>query len=268
MVVIEVSGDLDGLDRKLQDVPNSAAVFVLWPKEGEPYLARTTLLRRRLLRLLSAREKTSRLLNLRHVVSRIEYTLTASTLEAGIRLYELARLHFRDRYLEFLKLRMPPYLKIILTNPFPRSQITTHLGRAPALYFGPFRNRFGAERFESLFLDLFQIRRCQEDLNPSPEHPGCIYGEMGLCLRPCQQVVGVDEYRHEVDRVVEFLSDEGRRLLASVSAARDSFSEHMDFEEAARQHRRLEKVQDVLKLRDELARDIEHLNGLAVTPSA
>ena len=101
---------------------------------------------------------------------------------------------FPENYLELLKLRMPPYVKIVLANEFPRSQLTTHLTRCAGLYFGPFRSRASAERFESQFLDLFQMRRCQEDLKPSPEHPGCIYGEMGMCLRPCQEVVGPAEY--------------------------------------------------------------------------
>ena len=39
------------------------------------------------------------------------------------------------------------------------------------------------------------------------------------------------------------------------------------FEEAARQHKRYEKVQDVLRLRDELARDVDRLNGVAITRS-
>jgi len=42
----------------------------------------------------------------------------------------------------------------------------------------------------------------------------------------------------------------------------------MLFEEAARQHKRMEKVQEVLKLRDDLARDIDNLHGVAITPSA
>jgi hypothetical protein len=41
----------------------------------------------------------------------------------------------------------------------------------------------------------------------------------------------------------------------------------MQFEEAARQHKRLEKVEDVLKLRDDLARDVDRLNGVAITRS-
>ena len=48
MTAIEVREDLQQLDRALGAVPNAPAVFVLWPKEGGPYLSRTALLRRRL----------------------------------------------------------------------------------------------------------------------------------------------------------------------------------------------------------------------------
>ena len=267
MPEIAVDGALPELDRALEQAPSRPAVFLLWPKQGEPHLGKTTLLRRRLLRLLRERETPSRLLNLRHTLARVEYWLTGSKLESSVRMYELARRHFPRKYMEVLRLRMPPYLKIILTNEFPRSQITTHLGRAPAVYFGPFRARASAELFESQFLDLFQMRRCQEDLLPSPAHPGCIYGEMGMCLRPCQQVVSAEEHRREVDRVIDFLRTGGRSLVDSATAARDGFSAALDFEQAARQHKRIEKIQEVLGLRDELARDIDRLNGVAITPS-
>jgi excinuclease ABC subunit C len=255
------------LDAAIEALPNNPGVFVLWPKEGEPYISKTGLLRRRLLRLLKEREKPSRLLNLRHTVARIEYQFTGSTLESVLLHYELARRHFPQTYLDLLKLRMPPYVKILLNNAFPRSQIATQLSRTPSLYFGPFRSRASAERFEGQFLDLFQMRRCQEDLLPSPEHPGCIYGEMGMCLRPCQQVVGLAEYGHEIERVLEFLRTDGHSLLDSISRSRDRLSEEMQFEDAARQHKRFEKVQEVLKLRDEMACDIDRFYGVAIAPS-
>jgi len=268
MPEIPVADALPDLDKALETVPNRPAVFLLWPKTGDPYLGKTTVLRRRLLRLLRERETPSRLLNLRHTADRIEYWLTGSKLESAIVMYGLARRHFPKTYLDVLRLRMPPYVKLILTNEFPRTQITTHLGRAPGAYYGPFRTRATAEKFESQFLDLFQMRRCQEDLVPSPTHPGCIYGEMGMCLRPCQQVVSVEEYQHEVDRVASFLRTDGRSLLDAATTARDQFSTDLDFEQAARQHKRIEKIQEVLGLRDDLARDIDHLSGIAVTASA
>src|ERR1700722_8844061 len=81
------AADLDQLDAALESVPNSPAVFVLFVREGAPYLARTGLLRRRLLRLLRERDKPSRLLNLRQTVDRIEYWLTGSRLESAMRMY-------------------------------------------------------------------------------------------------------------------------------------------------------------------------------------
>lgn len=267
MPEIAVAGDLAAMDATLEQLPNRPAVFLLWPAQGDPHLAKTTVLRRRLLRLLRERDAPSRLLNLRHTVARLEYWLTGSGLESSVRAYELARRHFPGTYLDVLRLRMPPYVKIILTNQFPRSQITTHLSRAPGVYFGPFRTRASAEKFETQFLDLFRMRRCQEDLAPSPSHPGCIYGEMGMCLRPCQQMVSVEEYHHEVDRVADFLRTGGRSLLDAATVERDRSSAELDFEQAARQHKRIEKIQEVLGLRDELAREIGRLNGVAVTAS-
>ena len=264
---IEVADDLAQLDAAVEALPNQPAVFVLWPKQGQPYIGKTGLLRRRLLRILKARESPSRLLNLRHTVSRVAYQLTGSALESSIVLYQETRRHFPETYPELIKLRMPPYVKVVLNNQFPRTHITGHFTRAAGLYFGPFRSRASAERFESQFLDLFQMRRCQEDLAPSPQHPGCIYGEMGMCLRPCQQVVGPAEYGQEVVRVVEFLRTGGRSLLQAIGHSRDRLSQEMMFEEAARQHKRYEKVEEVLKLRDDLAHDVDGLNGVAVTRS-
>jgi excinuclease ABC subunit C len=267
MTAIEIGGDLADLDAALAALPDNPAVFVIWPKEGEPYLSKTNLLRRRLLRLFKERQLPSRLLNLRHIARRIEYQLAGSALESAVVLYEQARRHFPADYLDRLKLRMPPYIKIVLSNQFPRSHITIHLARSAGLYFGPFRSRASAERFEGQFLDLFQMRRCQEDLVPSPQHPGCIYGEMAMCLRPCQQVVGEAEYGHEVARVVDFLRTDGQSLLGAIAHSRDRLSEEMLFEDAARQHQRYEKVQEVLKQADELARDVDRLNGVAIARS-
>ena len=125
------------LDAAIEALPNQPAVFLLWPHEGEPYLSKTGLLRRRLLRLLKEREKPSRLLNLRHTVARIEYRFTGSALESAVLHYELARRHFPENYLDLLKLRMPPYVKILLNNEFPRSQVTTQVSRAAGALFRP-----------------------------------------------------------------------------------------------------------------------------------
>ena len=251
----------------IASAPNAPAVFLVWANSGEPYLARTALLKRRLSRLLRERDQPSRLLNLRNVARRIDYWLAGSRLESSILFYSLARRHFPDQYLKIAKLRLPAYVKLTLSNPFPRFQVTSRVGGGRGLYYGPFRTRAAAEKFESQTLDLFQIRRCQENLAPRPDHPGCIYGEMGTCLRPCQEVVNESEYASEVGRVEQFLSTGGASLLDTIAAARDRWSEELQFEEAARQHKRHERVEQVLALRDELVTNAGALRGVAITPS-
>ncbi|HEY3739568.1 MAG TPA: hypothetical protein VGL53_06980 [Bryobacteraceae bacterium] len=255
---------------EIESAPNNPAVFIIWPlgEGGEPYLGRTGLLRRRLLRLLREREKPSRLLNLRGVTDHIDYWLVGSQLESSLLFYGLARQHFPESYTKLVKLRMPAYVKVTLGNAYPRTAVTTRVTGGKGLYYGPFRTRAAAEHFDSQFLDLFQIRRCEDNLEPREDHPGCIYGEMNMCLRPCQKVVTAEQYASEVARVEQFLSTSGASLLETISHQRTQCCEELDFEEAARQHKRLERVQSILALRDELACDIDLLCGIAVAPAA
>ena len=252
-------GDVD-------QAPDRPAVFLLWAKSGAPYLARTALLRRRLRRLLASSERISRVLSLGGVVDRIEYWPTGSQLESALLHLDLAQTHFPEDWRKIVHLRAPAFVRLTVDNPFPRTMVTTRLGRG--VFHGPFPSRAAAERFESEVLDLFQIRRCEENLTPSPEHPGCIYGEMNRCLRPCQKVVSQDEYRSEAARFEQFLRTSGASLADSTETARDSASAAMQFEEAQHLHQRLVRIREVAGSAGELARTVDQLTGVAVVPSS
>jgi excinuclease UvrABC nuclease subunit len=254
----------------IDEVPDKPAVFLLWAASGAPYLARTALLRRRLRRLISERDRLSRVLNLRGVAERIEYWLTGSQLESSLVHLDLAQRHYPNDWPRLTRLRPPAFVRLTLDNPFPRTMLTTKLGGAlgRGSYYGPFPSRAAAERFENEMLDLFQIRRCEENLDPHPDHPGCIYGEMNRCLRPCQQAVTPDEYRNEAARVEQFLRTGGVSLFETAEAARDRASANLEFEEAQRLHQRVERIAEVQSASGELARSLDRLAGVAVTPSS
>jgi excinuclease ABC subunit C len=253
------------LPSEIDAIPDNPAVFLLWASEGKPYLARTTLLRRRLRRLISERDRVSRVLNLRGVVDRVEYWLTGSQIEAALIHLELAQRYFPDDWPRLTRLRPPVFVRLTLDNPFPRTMVTTRMGKG--LSYGPFTSRAAAEHFQNGVLDLFQLRRCEENLAPSPEHPGCIYGEMARCLRPCQQAVSIDEYRGEASRFEQFLRTDGASLVESAESARDRASVEMQFEEAERLHQRVERIHEVQSMAGDLAHAVDRLNGVAVTAS-
>jgi excinuclease ABC subunit C len=257
-------GDLDS-------VPDRPAVFLLWASEGAPYLARTALLRRRLRRILSPRNladsgRLSGVLNLRGVIERIEYWPTGSRLESSLLHLELAQRYFPQDWARITRLQAPVFVRLHLDNAFPRMTVTSRIGRG--LYYGPFPSRAAADRFETGVLDLFQLRRCEENLTPAPEHPGCVYGEMNRCLRPCQAAVSIEEYRSEAVRVEQFLRTGGASLLDTAETARDRASAEMNFEDAERWHTRAERIAEVQSLSGDLAREVSRLHGVAVVPSA
>jgi excinuclease ABC subunit C len=257
---------LTALPSDLETIPDRPAVFLLWAGQGAPYLARTALLRRRLKRLISNRERLSSVLNLRGVAERIDYWPTGSRLESALIHLDLAKRHFPGDVERITRLKPPVFLRLTVDNAFPRTMLTTRLGRG--LYYGPFAARTAAERFQNEMLDLFQLRRCEENLAPAADHPGCIYGEMNKCSRPCQQVVSIEEYRHEADRVEQFLRTEGASLRESAETARDQASASMQFEEAEHMHQRLTRIEGVQASAGDLARVLDRLAGVAIVPSA
>ncbi len=237
-------------------VENSPGVLVLHPKSGEPYLARTATLKRRLTRL-------SHLFDLAALSARVEIWHTPSRLEQALLFYAAAKRYAPDSYRKILRLPSPPYLKLIKSNAFPRLVVTSRLAGKESLFFGPFRNRAEAERYGNEMLDFFQLRRCEEDLSPHPDHPGCIYGEMNQCLRPCQAAVGVGEYSSEVLRLEHTLASGGESLKESIAHARDRSSAQMEFEEAARQHKRFERAEALLRSASEITAPLSQVNGVS-----
>jgi len=249
----------------LGEAPETPGVVFLEFHKGAPYAARCRNIHLRLSRLLQSKTATGD--PLADHIARASYEPTASTFQTNWLLYVVGLRAWPDTYHQRLKLRTPPCLKVHVTNDYPRTSITTRLRSRRALFYGPFRSRAVAERFEDQFLDFFQLRRCHENLVPTPEHPGCVYGEMGKCLRPCQVAVTPEEYRAESGRVLAGLSSRGDSLRQQLEQARDAASEALEFETAARNHDRLERLRDTIRLGDDLARDLDQLHGAIIQRS-
>ena len=251
--------------------PASSAVFVLRGDEGsEPYVGKTSNLRRRLQRLLGSIEGQSRKLNLRDRVRIVEWTPTGSDFEASFQLYKILRREFPQTYDKRLRLRFAPLVKLILDNPYPRAIVTTRISsmKSNAQYYGPFLTRVAAEKFANDSLDLFKMRRCVEDLHPDPAFPGCIYSEMKMCLAPCFKGCTDDEYAAEVGRVQQFFQSGGHSLIREIGQQRDDASANLDFEGAAAMHTRLDKVKAAVAQLPEIVRRLDELNGVMIQPSA
>jgi len=257
----------------LAGLPEAPAVFALCAADpaAEPYLTKTTNLRRRLMRFLRGPQSgvASRRLQLAHMVDHIEYSVTGSDFESSLCLYQASLRAFGERARKRLRLRPPAFLRMSLDNPYPRVYATAKISKTGAnALFGPFPSRAAAERYADEMLNLFLLRRCTEDLNPDPAFPGCVYSEMKMCLAPCFKGCSDERYQQESAEVFAFLSTRGASMLARLEDERNAASEAMEFERAATIHQRMQKVQSVAHLASEAVHPLAQLSGILVQPSA
>ncbi len=257
-------------------VPPRPAVCLIEPLEenAQPFLIRTQDLRRRLQRLLGPRDLESKRLNLRDFARGVRYRLTGSPLEQTLTYYQHAKQFFPQRYPKMMRLRPPAVLKVSLRNAYPRCFVTRRIpvdanGTPTAgAYYGPFASRKSAQAFADRALDFFKVRRCQIKIRRDPAFPGCIYSEMKMCLAPCFAGCSKEEYDAEVQRLVQFLDTSGGSLRATIEQEREQASEDLDFERAAAVHKRIEKLDDALRVKPELARQIEDLSAVILQRAA
>jgi len=257
-------------------LPPRPAVCLIEPRaeNAEPFLIRTQDLRRRLQRLLGPRDVESKRLNLREFARGVRYRLTGSRLEQTLTYYQHARQFFPNRYSKMMRMRPPAVLKVSLRNAYPRCFVTRRIPVDEAglptagAYYGPFASRRSAQAFAERALDFFKVRRCQIKIRRDPSFPGCIYSEMKMCLAPCFAGCSKEEYHAEVQRLVQFLDTSGGSLRATIEQERERASEELDFERAAAVHKRIEKLDDALRAKPELARRIQDLDAVILQRAA
>lgn len=266
----EITFTPDTAAEVLRAIPLAAGVVSLFGHNStdRPHLLQSANLRRRLQRLLLPDESKSKRLNLRDRIARIAWRPTHSTLESLLLLHRaMTVVYGAEEARKKLRLTPPFTIRYAVENRFPRIYVTNHLRRRSLhTTFGPFASRLDADRYREAVEDLFLVRRCFLELHPSPDDPGCIYGEMHKCLAPCQARVDEPTYRAEAERTFAFLETRGASLLGELEAERDRLSADMLFEEAAAAHARMTKTKAVADIVDRLIGPLDRLQALLLIP--
>ena len=259
----------------LAQLPRSAAVFALYGAEAhaEPYIGRTPNLRARLERLLQPCPKHPGRVQLAGRVRRIAYRLTGSGFESLLAQFSLLEEIYGPKTLDRMHLGAPAFIRFLGSNAYPRITVTNRVSYRPGQReadwaYGPFQSRASAERFADEALKLFLLRRCTDDLDPNPAHPGCVYSEMKMCLAPCYKGCTDDRYAEESNAVERFLATRGESRLVPLRTQRDQASADLEFESAAALHAQVQRVESIRALAPELVRPLSQLRAVILQPSA
>jgi excinuclease UvrABC nuclease subunit len=255
----------------LKQLPEKSAVFALYGEaaNAEPYIGRTPNLRGRLERLLLPSPKHPKRLQLAGRVRRIEWRLTGSDFESLLAQFTLLEEVYGAKALERMHLGAPSFLRFLGSNRFPRVTVTNRPSQREADWaYGPFASRAAAERFADEALKLFLLRRCVEELDPNPSHPGCVYSEMKMCLAPCYQGCTDERYAEESAAVEQFMATRGESRLVQLRTQRDEASANLEFESAAAIHAQVQRAEAVRALAPEIVRPMSQLRAVILQAAA
>ncbi len=165
-------------------------------------------------------------------IERFDVILTETEAEALILECTLIKKH-RPRFNVRLKDdKAYPYLKIQLTEAFPRLEWTRRVQKDGARYFGPFPSAWSARQAMELLTQSFRLRECSDNTFRHRSRP-CILFQMGKCSGSCVGEVSQVEYRKVIEQVIAILEGRETAWLDELRAQMEQASEAEDYEKAA-----------------------------------
>ena len=126
-----------------------------------------------------------------------------------------------------------PYIGISLDEEYPRVYFTREKPRPKRVYFGPFSSPRKVRDTLHLLGKLFQYRTCDGAEPGRRSGVPCLDYYIKRCGAPCVDYIGKEEYRANIDRVVDFLSGRYSEVAATLEAEMKAASDEQDFERAA-----------------------------------
>lgn len=236
------------IKEKLQQAPSSPGIYIMkGAKESVIYVGKAKNLRNRLRSYFqnSASLDPRKTMMVREVKD-FEYVVTKNELEALVLESNFIK-RTRPRYnINLRDDKHYPYLKLTVNEEWPRLEIVRQIKKDGAEYFGPYVPSGSMREMLRFIRRNFPIRICRHNLK-KPFRP-CVQFQMGRCLAPCSESLrakaDLDKYHEVVRDVRSFIQGEKKELLASLKNRMHTFSDNMQYEEAAKIRDRLKALEN------------------------
>ena len=125
-----------------------------------------------------------------------------------------------------------PYIKITLSEAFPRIFVTRRLVQDGSQYFGPFTDVGAMRSALRTIKQMYTVRSCHYRMpNEVPPRP-CLDYHIGRCKAPCAGLQSESEYRTMIDDILEIFNGRTNKIRSSVTSRMEEASKVLDFERA------------------------------------
>ncbi len=235
---------------KLADFPEKPGVYIMKDKGNKIiYVGKAISLKNRVRSYFqSPKNLPVKVATMIAKVKDIEYIVTDSEIEALILECNLIKFN-RPKYNILLKDdKQYPYIRITLSQSFPRLEVVRKIEKDGSKYFGPYANAGAMWEAIDIINKVFPVRNCRKDLDnvPLKERP-CLNYHIERCLAPCQGFIGEKEYREIINDIILFLEGKQETLIKQLRTKMHEASSDLNFEKAAVLRNQIESLEKVLE---------------------
>ena len=229
--------------RRLRAVPDSPGVYLFRDTRGQViYVGKALRLRDRVRSYFNAAQP-ARTADLVKRVYDFEFVRCANEVEALVLECNLIK-HYRPRF--NIRLRDDKnylYLKLPVTEEFPRVHYTRRVHDDGSLYYGPYTSAQSLRSTVKSLRQLLPFRTCSEDV--FRQGKVCLDFHIRRCPGPCEGKISREDYQARVREVALFMEGRSDLLTRDLRHRMAQAARGLDFENAARYRDRLAAIEKI-----------------------
>lgn len=236
------------IQEELKKLPGKPGVYIMHDEsDAIIYVGKAISLKNRVRQYFqSSRNKGIKIEQMVTHISRFEYIVTDSELEALVLECNLIKEH-RPKYNTMLMDdKTYPFIKVTVEEPFPRIMMARRMEKDKSKYFGPYTSAGAVKDTIELIRKLYKIRSCNRKLpkDIGNERP-CLNYHIHQCKAPCQGYISQEEYRKSIEEVLHFLNGSYDTILKQLEKKMQDASECLEFEKAIEYRELISSVQKI-----------------------
>ena len=215
---------------KLKDLPDTPGVYIMRDVTGQViYVGKAVVLKNRVRQYFQNKEKPVKVQAMVDNIADFDYIITRTEKDALALENNLIK-KYKPHYNILLKDdKTSPYIRIDPRAEYPTIEVTRRVKRDGARYFGPFIG-VSVRDVISVLQSVYRLRTCSGKL--SKRTRPCLNYDIDLCLAPCCELCGKDEYRQAINGAMSFLSGGGDDISGVIMQKMTDAAEKENFERA------------------------------------
>ena len=258
----------EAIKRRLRAVPDGPGVYLFRDHRAQViYVGKALRLRDRLRSYFTTGYgETARVAELVRKVFDFEFVTTANEVEALVLECNLIK-NYRPRFNIRLKDdKNYLYLKLPVTEEYPRVHYSRRVQKDGALYFGPYTSAQSLRGTVKSIRQLLPFRTCSDDI--FKQGKVCLDFHIKRCPGPCEGRISPEDYKARIHEVALFMEGRSDVLVHELHDRMEGAAGRLDFENAARYRDQLQSIERIADRQKVLTRGRDDQDLIAYARSA